>query len=107
MKSLLRQFIKNKIISKTPASNLSHIEFELKSPRTALFHHSDKPFGLRSSTIQRKVSNFEEKDKKIEQMEQELLDYKKKTIDFYFNLKYSLLVDNVCKILNKLFILPF
>lgn len=103
MTTLLKQFIKKKILGKQkkiqidPFRNTIDNITDLKTPFIASsFHSSDKIFGVKASPILKKKSVFfEEKDKKIERLESEILNIKKKMIDFYFGLKNSIILDQV------------
>ena len=103
MKSLLKQFIKKKILinkpkKQNPLSNINDIT-DLRSPANpSLYLSSEKSYGLKTpatTTNRRKASFFEEKDKRIEQKEQEVQEFKRHMIEFYYGLKSTLLVENV------------
>lgn len=102
MTTLLKQFIKKKILGKQNKIKIDAFRntvdiTDLKTPFVASsFHSSDKIFGMKTSPILKKKSIFfEEKDKKIERLESEILNFKKKMIDFYFGLKNSIILDQV------------
>jgi len=103
MSTLLRRFIQKKLTfnnsKKNPAEELIDKQiFDFKSPTIASFHLSNEK--TMTNTHRKKEGTFFiEKDKKIEQLENEMNDFKKKIISFYFSLKDSLLLENVCKLL--------
>ena len=102
MSNLLRQFIKKKILTnqkiKEFSASKSPSDFnDLKTPLIHSFHPSEKS-NLRSPmTKSRNAVYYEDRDKKMERTEHDLLDFKKKMIEFYFSLKNWILLDQVCK----------
>ena len=102
MSNLLRQFIKKKILTnqkiKEFSASKSPSDFnDLKTPLIHSFHPSEKS-NLRSPmTKSRTAVYYEDRDKKMERTEHDLLDFKKKMIEFYFSLKNWILLDQVCK----------
>lgn len=113
MASLLRQFIKKKILTNQKANDLTLnkvprdiSEFtSVKTPGVVSFiSPSDRsaPKSPMTSAIHRtKVSFYEDRDLKLEHLEQEIQNFKKKIMEFYFSLKGLILVDQVCNISLK------
>ena len=90
---MTNQKIKEMSNSKTPS------DFnDLKTPGIHSFHPSEKSSATKSPFPKNRNANFyEDRDKKMERMEHDLLDFKKKLIEFYFSLKNWILIDKVCK----------
>jgi len=100
MTSLLKQFIKKKLMSQNIKElNNAHETSDIKTIGIVSIHAptersvtSNKTHFVRG----KKASFYEDRDQKIDQMEHDLFDFKSKMIDFYFSLKNWILVEKVC-----------
>lgn len=98
MSNLLKQFIKKKLIGNvrtkkdSPRNPFEIADFNnsVLFPTYAIKMTKEKSFTRSKNSI-----FFMEKDKRIEILEKEIMEFKKKVIDYYFSLKNSIIIDHV------------